>query len=319
MKAKQLYKLIGIPQFESISELAEMIHISDNKLYSIVRNSRPFYRRYSIPKKNGDERQIYQPNRDVKAIQAWILRNILDLLNPSMYATAYRKKYSILENVRFHQKQRYFLCLDIEDFFPSINISNIKYFFMSIGYANNISDVLARLCTCDNRLPQGGVTSPALSNFICYKLDKRIAGFSGKKRITYTRFADDITLSSNNRRVLNYSFSIFKNIINNEGFELNNNKTRFTGPGRSCKITGLIKNNSAASFSIGKKKKNYMRYVLFNLIVNKKIVDVKYSTIESIIGWLLFVKSVDILSYEYMNRYMERLLNNNNLTIASTG
>lgn len=318
MNNKQLHKLIGLPQFESISELADLMHISDSKIISIVRNSRPFYRRFTIPKKNGDLRQIYQPNKDVKAIQTWILRNIFDLLNPSMYATAYRKKYSIIDNVRFHQKQKYFLCLDIEDFFPSISIANIKYFFISIGYSQNMADVLSRLCACDNKLPQGGITSPALSNFICYKLDRRIAGFSGKKRITFTRYADDITLSSNNRKVLNYSYAIFKKIIVNEGFQLNTNKTRFTGPGRSIKITGLVKNNSAPTFSIGKKRKNHMRYVFFNFIINSRVVDEKYPTLESAYGWLSFVKSIDLLSFEYITRYIDRLISKKNLTTAST-
>lgn len=300
MENKQLHKLIGIPQFVSIAELAELIHISETKLYAIARNSRPFYRRFEKIKKSGGVRQIYEPNKEVKAIQAWILKKIIYKLNPSMYATAYRKDFSIIDNVRYHQKQKYFLCLDIKEFFPSITIKNIKYFFMSIGYDKYIADMLARLCTCDNKLPQGGVTSPALSNFVCYKLDKRVSGFAGKKRIVYTRYADDITLSSNNRNVLNYSKNIVIAIIKNEDFEINENKTRFLGP-------GLVKNSSEPKFSIGKKKKNHMRSVFFNFLVNNRKIDDKYESIFSAYGWLAFSKNVDEKSFNYLSRYIKNI------------
>jgi retron-type reverse transcriptase len=306
MENNKIQSLLDLPKINSVEELSELMHISDKTIISIYYNSWCFYRRFSILKKSGKNRQIFEPNKEVKAIQAWILKHIIYKLNPSMYATAYRKNYSILDNVRFHQKQRYFLCLDIENYFPSINTKDVEYFFYNIGYSPTISELLAELCTCNNSLPQGGITSPALANMVSYNLDKRIAGFANKKHIIYTRYADDITLSSNNRNLLNYSYQIIQKIIIDEGFKVNEEKTRILGPSTQCKITGLIKNSSLPVFSIGKKKKNHMRSVIFNLLINNRKIDKQYETRESIIGWMNFTKYIDVTSYNYIKRYYQK-------------
>jgi hypothetical protein len=201
-KETQLLRLLNLPVFSTIEELSSLLHIEVSLIKILSNFSYRYYRKYKIPKPNGEFREIKQPCKKLKAIQAWILRNILDTLNPSPNATAYIKKKKLLDNVTPHNNNRYFLCLDLEDFFPSISINRVAKVFSLIGYSGKAVHILANLCTCDNNLPQGAVTSPSLSNLIAAKLDRRILGYTSRKNITYTRYADDITLSANNYKVL---------------------------------------------------------------------------------------------------------------------
>lgn len=307
MSDKHRLRLYNLPLIDSIQDLSELIHISSVKLRMASNASIHSYRPVIIQKKNSGNRKLLVPNAQSKAIQAWILRMILDQVQPSQYATAYKPGSTIKSNVEPHKFNRFFLLLDIENFFPSIEKAKVFYLFRDIGYSYEISKLLTDLCFCNYTLPQGGVTSPSLANLVVYRMDRRIAGLCSKKGIIYTRYADDITLSSNNRSTLNNLEHTITKIIRDEGFSINNKKTRFLGPNRKCMITGLVKNSSAPAFGIGKKKKNYMRCVIFNFIVNNKFVSEKYTTVESIRGWLNYCHNVDETSYIYLSRYIEHL------------
>lgn len=296
-----------MPVFSNINDFSKLCHISNYKIFWIIYKSYSFYRRYDILKKSGTTRTIYQPNPDVKAVQAWILRNILDKIHPSEHSTAFRKGYSILNNTKPHSYNRYFLSLDLEDFFPSISRKNVTFLFKNIGYNKEQAHILSRLCTCSNFLPQGGITSPSISNLVVNQMDRRISGYCSKRNIIYTRYADDMTFSSNNRNILNNSQKYLIKIIESEGYNVNSSKTRFSGPKIKTEITGLVKNSSEPKFGIGKKKKNRMRSIIFNLIINNKIIDKKYNSIDSIMGWLAYVKHIDNDSYSYINKYLCRL------------
>ena len=301
-------RLLNLPIFSNSEELAQLIHINPRLLAAFNKDPHKFYRKYRIIKSDGGFREIRQPRRDLKGVQAWILRNILDKLTPSAYATAYTKGKSIKDNLDPHVNNRYFICLDMEDFFPSISIRRVKRIFSLIGYSDGASSVLAKLCTCKNNLPQGAVTSPALSNLIASKLDRRISGYSSKRNITYTRYADDITLSSNNPIILRQSLLRILKIIKSEHFKPNMGKLRVLGPRRRCSITGLVKDSSEARFGIGKRKKRQIRAIMHHLVF-KSDNDNRYKDEESIYGWLEYLHSVDRQSFDQMNVYLDRLIN----------
>lgn len=300
-------RLIQAPVFRSADELSSLMHVSVETLVEVAYNSYSFYRRFEIPKRDGSYRQVFCPNQTVKAIQAWILRNILVHLSPSIHATAFRSGISIREHVRPHKANRYFLTIDIADFFPSITQHRVFSLFLDVGYQYQEATLLSLLCTCGGMLPQGGVTSPAISNLVTYRLDRRLSGYVSKKNIVYTRYADDMTFSSNNRSALNHSLQTLAFIVNDEGFALNARKTRFMGPSRQVVVTGLVKDSDAPKFGIGRKRVNWMRCVMFNLAVNRKSIDERYGSPESIDGWLSYLRSVDSASWAYLRRYWKRI------------
>lgn len=299
-------KLLGLPELATRTDIATAAHISERTLYSILFHPEWFYYRRGIPKRNGETRILFIPFPSVKAIQAWILRMILDNIRPTTYATAYKKGISISANVYPHRNNRYFLLIDIEDFFPSIKKSWVRKLFVQIGYSPEVAEILARLCTYKGMLPQGGVTSPAISNLVVARMDRRIAGYCSKKNLRFTRYADDITISSNNKASLNHAKIIIQNIIENEGFKINQEKTRIVGPSKRCTITGLVKDSGSPEFGIGRKKVLKMRGLIFNYLVNNKLDSRKYKTVDSLAGWLRYCKSIDQKSYEYLERYIRR-------------
>jgi retron-type reverse transcriptase len=312
---------MNLPVISDAKELASLIHVEPKRIGLLSTFPHRYYKKYKVKKSNGGFREIKQPRRDLKGIQAWILRNILDKLSPSPFATAYIKRKNIADNVSPHSSNRYFICLDLEDFFPSISIRRVQKIFSVIGYSDKPADVFAKLCTCnggmaradgffptfEGNLPQGAVTSPSLSNLVAAKLDRRIAGYTSRRNIVYTRYADDMTLSSNNPVVLCQSLPRIIKIIKSEHFKPNMNKLRVLGPRKRCLVTGLVKDNLESKFGIGRKKKRQMRAVMHHLLFNLSK-DKKYSTKESIMGWLNYLKGVDKKSFDQMDNYWNRLL-----------
>ena len=301
-----LLRLIDLPVFANFDELAQIIHIAPDILRKYNGESANTYTSFYIDKSDGSKRLIQAPVRKLKGLQAWVLRNILGKLTLSPYATAYREKKSILDNVTPHRNNRYFICIDLEDFFPSITRRRVAKLFSRLGYSQKASEILAGICTYEGKLPQGAVTSPALSNIIASKLDRRIAGYTSKRNIIFTRYSDDITLSSNNRNALNQSLSRVIKIIETEHFHVNNEKLRILGPRRRVAITGLVKNNTYAKFGIGRRKKRHMRAVIHHHY-SGKTKDSVYSTESSIMGWVSYLKSVDLELFGKVNQYILKL------------
>jgi retron-type reverse transcriptase len=303
---KNLFHILGLPFFQNIGELASLIHIDEVKLNSFVSRSSNFYKKYTIPKKNGDKREIRQPNKELKGVQAWILRNILDKINCHECAKAFRRNMGLYQNIEPHKNNAYFICIDLEDFFPSINIKMIWKVFANMGYPYNAASILTALCVSDIGLPQGGVTSPAISNLVSLKLDRRIESFTSRRNIVYTRYADDMTFSSDEPSRLSRILTTIRKIINSEHLKINEDKLRILGPKSRCIVTGMIKNSSESRFGIGRDKKKKMRAIMHNMIKKNKVIS-KYLSIKSIEGWLNFVKSVDENSYEQMKSYWNKL------------
>jgi len=300
--SRERLRLLDLPVFSSIDELANLIHISKGRLGLLYYRTDKFYKKYKIPKRNKGMRLIYQPSKELKSVQAWILRNVLDKLKPSPHATAFIKGKGLAYNVLPHRNNRYFITIDIENFFPSVSVKRILRLFNLIGYSDNAAYILTKLCTCDGKLPQGGVTSPALSNLVLHRLDRRLSGLTSRRNIVYTRYADDMIFSSNNRTVLNKSLKLFLNIIASEGFKPNPAKIKVMGPKIHCGITGLTKNSSEPQFGIGKNKKREMRAIMYSFIKNG-YTESKFNSFASINGWLSYIKSIDENSFKQMNKY----------------
>ena len=189
--------LLGLPSIDSLEDLSSLTHLSSGLLFRLSKYSDKFYFIYDIPKKSGGVRTISQPCKELKAIQSWILRNILDHLSASSACKGFEKLTNLLDNAKPHIGANAFMHLDIEDFFPSIKINQVWSVFRTVGYNPRISSILAQICTYKGSLPQGSPAAPKLSNLISLRLDNRLLGYVGKRGITYTRYADDLTFSSN--------------------------------------------------------------------------------------------------------------------------
>jgi RNA-directed DNA polymerase len=303
-----LLRLLNLPVFTGAAGIAEAIHIDprDIHLFSKYSYSGHYYREYTIPKRNGTSRIIRQPGPRLKAIQAWILRNILDKLTPSPHASAFVRRRNVRAHVLPHADNRYFLCLDLEDFFHWVKTYRVAMIFELIGYSENVAQILANLCTCKNALPQGGVTSPAISNLVANKLDRRLAGYTSRRNISYSRYADDLTFSCNNPRVLRRALPMLRKIIATSNFKVNEEKTRFLGPSRRCVVTGLTKNSSKSKFGVGRQTRRKLRATIHNLAARNLLSGTSEETLR-LNGWLSYLKSVDEESYRSLCQYRKNL------------
>lgn len=257
-----------------------------------------FYRHFSIPKKNGDKRRMAEPLPSLKEIQYWILNEILSKQSVSNFAKAYRKNHSVKSNARFHLDQTKVLCMDLSDFFGTINKNQVVQLFRDIGYSSTVSKYLAGLCTLYNCLPQGAPTSPIISNIIAKNLDKAISEYCISNGLRYTRYSDDITISGD------FSEGIvvnnLKNIIEENGFTVNDSKTRVFTKAQRQLITGIVVNNGMrAPKETRRKFRQSVHYIrVYGLESHlEKINQKRRNYLDHLIGtgnFILFVNPEDI-------------------------
>ena len=171
----------------------------DVHVYNVLkwrRRSRRDYHIFSLVQK-GKVREITAPSRALKCRQRWILYHILQKLEVSRHAHGFVKNRSIKTNAALHMAHDYALCMDIEDFFPSIQEEAVRQVFVRAGYSRRAAAALADICCCRGALPQGAPTSPGLANLVFSREDEALALLAEEKGATYSRYADDLTFSSN--------------------------------------------------------------------------------------------------------------------------
>lgn len=296
---KYLIRTLGLPHIETFNDLAIEIRLSVNLLRYCTYRTEYLYKSYEIPKKSGGFRTISQPARQLKAIQSWILRNILDKLYSSEHSYGFEKGSSILQNASPHIGSNYILTLDLKDFFPSITANRVYTIFRSIGYNTKIAAILTNLCVHENSLPQGAPTSPKLANLICLKLDTRIYGYAGSRGMTYSRYADDITLSAQSLKKIEKTKNFIETIIKDENLELNQMKTMILGTKRKKEVTGLVLSDD--SVGIGREKYREIRSKLHHLFTGKS------DDFNHVNGLLSFIYDVDIKRYRKLYAYIGKL------------
>jgi len=278
---------LNLPLITDLDSLSSNLGLSKKIIFHLSQLSVHYYNRVFIPKRNGTKREILIPSYPLKLIQKWILVEILEKINISNEAMAFKKgtERGIKKNAEAHKYSLYILQLDLENFFTNINRKRVFYIFKNLGYNNFISNILANLCTYNDYLPQGGVTSPYLSNLVCRKMDKRLKGLCGKMDVLYTRYADDLTFSCDNKNTLRKIRKKIEYIIEDEGFKVNRNKTRYSSPGSKKIVTGININDKKV------KVNKYLKKTIRTLI-QKSIITGDYGRNNEIRGYIAHVDYV---------------------------
>lgn len=212
------------------------------------------YKVYNIPKRNGGIREICAPISGIKQLQKQ-LAIILQAYLPAKFCVhGYVEGRSISTNAYVHRKKRIVVNLDLKDFFSSINFGRVRGLFKSslFGFNDEVATVLAQICCYEGKLPQGAPTSPVISNYICRKLDNELIAFARQYKVDYSRYADDITFSTNLEclptaigRIKNKKITLsatLQNIFYSNGFTINEEKTRYALHTNRQEVTGLIVN-----------------------------------------------------------------------------
>ncbi len=284
------------------------------------------YRRYSIPKKTGGMRGISAPKPALAKAQRWIFERIVGQLRVEPEAHGFVPSRSIVSNATPHVGRHVVINLDLEEFFPSITWRRTKGLFVSLGYSEQVSVLLASLTTEPprveanldgkllhvaigaRRLPQGACTSPAITNVLCRALDRRLAGLAKSFGFAYTRYADDLTFSSDASEKVGALLTFIRRIITDEGFTEHQKKTRVMRRGRRQEVTGVVVN---AKPSVAREEVRELRAVLTNAArhgfesQNRKN---HPAFVEHLRGRIAFVAMVDPLRGERLRALFERAL-----------
>ena len=225
----------------------QLLHFSNAK---IVPNR---YKTFQIRKKSGGLRDICAP-----CYQLSIILYITNILFKSVYTPhsnvmGFTQGKCVVDNARIHASHNYIFNIDLKDFFPSIPQARVwaRLQLPPFNFTQEIANVAAGLCCHYNTrgtecvLPQGAATSPLLTNAICDTLDRRMRGVAKRFGLHYSRYADDMTFSSMHNVYQDGSeFRIeIKRIIEEQGFTMNEKKTRLLRNGERQEVTGLTVNS----------------------------------------------------------------------------
>jgi len=220
------------------------------------------YIEWTVPKRGGGIRVIAAPKPVLREIQRKINRNILSCVAVHEAAHGFLPGCNIVSNAQPHVDRAIVVKADLSDFFEHIRYARVLGVFRWLGYDSAVARTLALLCTHrpethGRRTPglgeyerprrhavPGAPTSPALSNLVLHRLDRRLEGLAQRFKGTYTRYADDLTFSGDEpfKRGLSRFVPLVRRIVKDEGFRLNDRKLRFARSGYRQEVTGVVVN-----------------------------------------------------------------------------
>ncbi len=273
------------------------------------------YKVYKIPKRNGKGfRTIAQPTKLVKTIQREIVNNFLAKFPIHPCATAYIQESNILKNTTPHLKNKFLLKMDFSNFFNNISSSDFLEYINENGikekYDLDNEDINFLINSLfwlpkgnkNKILSIGAPSSPILSNILLFNFDEKIHKYCQSKSIVYTRYADDLAFSCNQKNILNDVETFVQELSSNiksPHLIINQDKTIHSSKKHNRHLTGITITNEAYP-SLGHKRKIILKSLIHKFI-NKQL---NRDEINYLSGMLNFANLVDLPFIERMkNKY----------------
>ena len=230
-------------------ELAGLLRIQYATLLQIADTSQESYREFKIPKRTGGTRAIESPSGSLKSVQKFLnlpLQRVYHQIRPECvhgFVPNFFKQQitrNIVSNASVHVGKKFVLNLDIENFFHAVSAQRVKNLLMCYPFyfGNDLASIIAILTTRNERLPMGAPTSPVLSNLASFMLDRKLMYYAKRKQLNFTRYADDLSFSSDEEITAEQVKNI-TGIIHSERFEINEKKTRILSKQGRQLVTGL--------------------------------------------------------------------------------
>ncbi|MFH1719694.1 MAG: reverse transcriptase domain-containing protein [Planctomycetota bacterium] len=239
------------------ADVADLLEIPDKFLCAILYGvrERKNYSTFEIQKKSKKTRIINKPPKNIAILQSKLHHALSLIYNPKRCVHGFARKRSVVSNAQNHCRRRHLLNIDLRDFFPSIHIGRVRGVFMRGPYnmGEQAAEVVAQICCLDNgELPQGGITSPIISNLVCRRLDSQLTELAKEAKCQYSRYADDITFSTFQtvfpQRIarINEGEAILGDeliaIVQNNVFEVNPEKVKYVQRDLRQEVTGITVN-----------------------------------------------------------------------------
>lgn len=278
---------LGLPVLSSPLDVARALGVEISTLrflaYHAEAQRYAHYVQFEVPKRSGGVRTLAAPKPDLAAVQRWLLANVLEKVPVERAAHGFVKGRSIVTNARAHAGRSIVVNQDLVDFFPSITFPRVRGTFERLGYSPAVATIFALLTTeCPRArvrfagheyhvavgpraLPQGACTSPALSNLVAARLDRRLDGYASKHGWTYTRYADDLTFSADEepRGAVGKLLATLHHIARSEGFAVHPDKGRVQRRNTRQLVTGIVVNESR-KLGVPREEVRRIRAILHN-------------------------------------------------------
>ena len=222
--------------------------VSANRIGYYLSKRDDKYLHFEIPKKSGGVRNISSPDKFLKKIQRRIAFVLEALYTPKPSANGFVTGRSIVSNAKSHIGRNYVYNIDIKDFFPSIHYGRVKAVLQIPPFKTSpeIAHLIAHFSCYKGVLPQGSPLSPILTNIVCQSLDYHLVKLAKHYRCYYSRYADDITFSSDKNIFKKENFiNELNSIITKQGFTVNEKKTRLQKHTQRQEVTGIIVNQKS--------------------------------------------------------------------------
>lgn len=308
---------------EIVSFLSEETGLPESAISRIVSSAPRRYKVYTIPKRNGGEREIAQPAREVKALQRALLAGPLRNLKVHAAATAYRDGASILDNAQRHAGSgRAILKMDFSNFFPSITDLDWRKYCHANGVLDEegitiTSSLLFRQVGSSGRLRLaiGAPSSPALSNALMFEFDDEITRIVHEDKVIYTRYADDLTFSAPRAGHLRDVVKNVKRVLRALPYpkmRLNEDKTVLATTKYRRTVTGLTLANDG-SVTIGRWRKRILSAMMHRAKNGLLSIEER----QYLAGYLAFVAAIEPGFIVGLNaRYGERVVSEIRRTVV---
>jgi len=271
---------LDVPRLATPGDLADWLGLTVGDLEWFAdakdqhrRTSVPQLQHYAYafaPKRFGPPRLIESPRPRLKALQRRILRAILDRAPVHDRAYGFVAGRSCLGAAQEHAGEAVVATVDLKDFFLHTPLRRVHGIFRCLGYPWAVARLLTGLCSASTppsvfmalpetgrhdwltrkvyespHLPQGAPTSPALANLAAWQLDARLHGLAKSVDANYTRYADDLAFSGDERfaRRIKPFLAAVEDIATAEGYAMNHRKTRIMRRAGCQRVTGLVVND----------------------------------------------------------------------------
>jgi RNA-directed DNA polymerase len=322
----------------TLADIAHLLKVKPGMLSFLLykKDKAALYKKFEIPKSRGGIREIWAPNSDLKLVQHRLSKllqdcaeeiqknqgHVEDAEHPGI-AHGFKRHHTIMTNARVHITRRFVFNADLHDFFGSINFGRVRGFFLkdkNFLLNTGAATVLAQIACHENKLPQGSPCSPVISNLIGHTLDIPLAGLAEKYGCSYSRYADDLTFSSNKplfpekiaKKIDSANSewlpgSELKRIVEKSGFSFNEKKTRMQYRDSRQDVTGLVVNrkvNVSASYrnNVRAMLHSLFKTGIFKFIVKKKNTAGQQEKTETVgknrqlLGMLSYIDQVDLFN-----------------------
>ncbi len=308
----KLLKERGLPPWNTELHVARALDLTLGRLWWLAAHrfddTITHYVQFRVPKRSGGHRVIMAPKRELKSIQRALLDKMVRHLPVSDHAHGFVEGRSVKTNAVPHVDRRVVLRFDLEDFFGTVTFGRVRGYLIAMGYGFDVATVVALLTTEAERQPvevdeglryvpvghrycvQGAPTSPAICNAIAHKLDRRLAGLAESVDFAYTRYADDMTFSGDDEDRIGLFLRAVRDIVEDEGFRLNDDKTRVMRSGGSQKVTGVTVNET---LGLSRKERRKIRAMIHRLETERDAGNADPAELDILRGKLAWVRMLN--------------------------